>query len=61
MGWGTTSYGGETSDNLIKGFLDLVDNAACNESYSEDVDILPDGIVSSQICAGDSTGVKDTW
>lgn len=61
IGWGATSFGGPTSDDLIKGDLDLFSDADCNESYSEDTDELPSGIISSQICAGDAKRKKDTW
>jgi hypothetical protein len=61
MGWGSTSFAGETSDHLLHGFLNLVDSIECNSQYSDDTDDLPNGIIESQICAGDSTRKKDTW
>lgn len=61
MGWGAKSFGGETSDELLKGVLKFIPNTECNENYSEDTDNLPGGILSSQICAGDPSRQKDTW
>jgi hypothetical protein len=61
MGWGTKSFGGEKSDELLKGFLNLVSNSICNANYSDDLDELPKGITSSQLCAGDPTRERDTW
>jgi hypothetical protein len=61
LGWGAKSFGGDSSDELLKGFLNLVSNFDCNENYSADTDELPRGIISSQICAGDLSKQKDTW
>lgn len=61
MGWGSTQYGAPGSDELLKGFLSLVSNAKCNESYNEDADQLPRGIVGTQMCAVDPTKQQDTW
>lgn len=61
MGWGATSYGGSTSNELLKGYLMLVNSTVCNKSFEDDTDNLPKGIVESQICAGDSTRLRDTW
>lgn len=61
MGWGATSFGGQQSDELLWGSLDLINVSDCEQQYSEDTDELPNGIVSSQICAGDPTKTRDTW
>lgn len=61
MGWGATSFGGQSSDELLKGFLSIVENSECQKHYSEDTDELRDGVISSQLCAGDSTRTRDTW
>jgi hypothetical protein len=61
MGWGSTSFGGKSSDELLKGFLNLVNTTTCNEHYYDDTEELPTGIISTQICAGDSTRRRDTW
>lgn len=61
MGWGSTLYAGSGSEELLKGFLSLVENSECNESYNEEFDDLPNGIASTQICAVDPTKQQDTW
>lgn len=61
MGWGSTSYGGEVSDELLEGSLKLVTKKECNKTYSDEDDTLPEGIISMQLCAGDDTRQRDTW
>lgn len=61
MGYGATSFAGELSEELLKGDLNLFKNSECQHQYSDDVDDLPNGIISSQICAGDSSRARDTW
>lgn len=61
LGWGHTSFAGSSSDVLLKGFLTIVNNTECNKSYEEDDSELPQGIISSQICAWDPDGKRDTW
>lgn len=61
MGYGSTSYGGEVSDELLEGYLDIVGEEECKKSFSDEDDILPNGILSSQICAGDKSRQRDTW
>lgn len=62
IGWGATSVGGKSSDELLKADLDLFSIQECSESYSpDDDDDLPQGIISSQLCAGDVTRQRDTW
>ncbi|CRL05183.1 CLUMA_CG018098, isoform A [Clunio marinus] len=60
IGWGATSYAGQYSDKLLKGDLNFVSNFECNKSYNEEPDHLPYGIISSQVCAGDSSRQRDT-
>lgn len=50
---------GRASDSLLKVELQIVDNQKCFEGYTTD-SLLGDGILDSQICAGDTTGIKDT-
>lgn len=58
-GWGYTEAAGQTSDELRKVELDIINNSLCN-TYFEDAK-LDNGIIDSQICAGVlSTGMKDT-
>lgn len=60
MGWGQTSFGGKTSNILIKGDLDIVSRENCNTYYTDDPEI-PQGITKDQICAVDKNGERDTW
>jgi hypothetical protein len=60
MGWGATSYGGPSSEKLLKGSLNIVDNAECNKSFTDE-DQMPKGIVPMQICAADPSRQRDTW
>ena len=57
-GWGYTEAFGQTSDELMKVELDIIDNQVCN-GFMEGAK-LDDGIISSQICAGVLAGKKDT-
>lgn len=59
MGWGQTSFGGQTSSKLLKGFLSVISNIECNKYYEDDTE-LSEGIISAQICAWDPNGKKDT-
>lgn len=61
MGWGATSYGGQVSDELLEGSLERIENEECSISYTEDVEELPLGITSAQVCAFDKFRQKDTW
>lgn len=58
-GWGTTSFAGDRSDNLLKVALDVFDNSQCSQTYSIDKNI-PNGVLDSMLCAGDLAGGKDT-
>ncbi|XP_070503674.1 serine protease snake-like isoform X2 [Chironomus tepperi] len=60
MGYGQTSFSGQQSNTLIKGFLTIVNNDQCNLAYEDDILELPQGITSSQICAWDPNGSLDT-
>lgn len=55
-GWGRTEYAGSTSDDLMKVYLDILDNQKCVKSF-EDEDFL---INENQICSGNLTGGHDT-
>jgi len=61
MGYGQTSFAGQQSNELLKGFLTIVNNSQCNTAYEDDSLELPHGIISSQICAWDPQGKRDTW
>ena len=58
-GWGTISFGGPTSEHLLKADLSIVDQEACIKSYGKKKR-FEKGIIASQICAGDHAGEKDT-
>lgn len=60
MGWGTTSFGGMTSSKLLHGFLSVIDKSECNNHYKDEPEI-PEGLISSQLCAWDKNGERDTW
>ncbi len=51
-GWGTTSYGGSTSDVLMEVQVPIVSNATCNAAYGS--------ITSRMLCAGYAAGGKDS-
>lgn len=57
-GWGYTEAAGQTSDELMKVELDIINNPQCNSYFEEGK--LDQGIVSSQLCAGVLSGSKDT-
>lgn len=56
----TDSYEGTT--DLMKVSIDFIDRSICNKTYSSDVGekLLKRGIVTSQLCAGNLNGGKDT-
>lgn len=60
LGWGTTSFGGENSNGLLKVSLDLLNILKCRATYEVDKKHLPNGVVDSMLCAGDLKGFKDT-
>ncbi|XP_051155657.1 serine protease snake-like [Leptopilina boulardi] len=60
-GWGTSYYGGDLNEYLLKTQLDVIENNYCSTIYKNSTN-LPWGIDDSFICAGDLTGnwKKDT-
>ncbi|MCB9079558.1 MAG: trypsin-like serine protease [Anaerolineaceae bacterium] len=52
-GWGTTSYGGSISDELMEVQVPIVSNATCAASYGS-------SITDSMLCAGYAEGGKDS-
>ncbi|XP_045536539.1 serine protease persephone isoform X2 [Papilio machaon] len=59
-GWGKTDVTrAGTSNVLLKATLQIVPRESCNSMYTTSRK-LPDGIMDTQICAGDSNGVMDT-
>jgi hypothetical protein len=64
-GWGSTTYEGSGTNNLLKVTLDLWDHALCNRSYKNEVILmrrLKKGIIDDiQVCAGSlDNDEKDT-
>uniref|UniRef100_A0A336MSG3 CSON005854 protein n=1 Tax=Culicoides sonorensis TaxID=179676 RepID=A0A336MSG3_CULSO len=59
IGWGSTGYTEESSDNLLKVDLNIYDNKACKRHYPEERR-LSNGIVDEQLCAGVADQLKDT-
>lgn len=55
----STNSGGKRSTGLQKADLTLIENSVCSTGYTGQSN-LADGILPSQICAGDETGERDT-
>ncbi|XP_075157084.1 serine Protease Immune Response Integrator [Haematobia irritans] len=60
IGYGHTQFGGIGSQQLLKTDLKAVSNKDCLKFYSNDYAEAPNGILSSQLCAGDPVGLRDT-
>ena len=58
-GWGSTSFAGPTSEYLLKAELSTVPLETCRKLYGRGRKLV-NGIIASQICAGDPAGEKDT-
>lgn len=58
-GWGLTTDRGKSSDDLLKVSLNLIANERCDGFYQR-FQALKDGIINSQLCAGDDYEEKDT-
>lgn len=60
IGWGTTSFAGQSAEDLQEAVVNVVSNAQCNHSYARlKQPSLPRGITAGFLCAGISTGGKD--
>lgn len=59
IGFGLTKDYGDQSDDLLKVSLHLIGNKRCNGFYEKSTPLI-DGIIDSQICAGDEVEEKDT-
>jgi hypothetical protein len=53
LGWGTTSYSGQTSDILLEVLLPIWTLADCQMAYTQ-------SIGEQQLCAGYRAGGKDS-
>ncbi|XP_041563663.1 serine protease persephone isoform X1 [Drosophila elegans] len=58
IGYGQTSFAGLSSAQLLKVPLKSVSNEECQVHYQ--VDQLAQGVLGTQMCAGDITGERDT-
>jgi serine protease immune response integrator len=58
-GWGNQEFGGSSSNELLKAEVDRVDQETCSAKYATDEQI-PQGILKSQLCAGDKAGKADS-
>ncbi|PSN46607.1 Venom serine protease Bi-VSP [Blattella germanica] len=61
-GWGYLSFGGERSPVLQEVSVIIFNNSDCTKAYSSPPvprRNYPEGIISSQLCAGDPNGGKD--
>lgn len=58
-GWGLTRDRGQQSDDLLKVSLHFTTNEHCSTFY-EQFQAIKNGIIDSQICAGDDNEEKDT-
>ena len=56
VGWGSTYYGGPGSSQLRNVKLSVYDNSLCTYTMST---LNKDW--KTQLCAGDLSGLKDTW
>ncbi|XP_065338023.1 trypsin-1-like [Cloeon dipterum] len=54
-GWGTTSYGGSASPDLLKVDVPIVSKTECSSNYA-----AYGGIPPNQICAGEAAGGADS-
>lgn len=62
-GWGAIGYGDRSSDVLLKVGLSFIDNRKCASLYRSEqsqTTSLQNGIVESQLCAGELQGGYDT-
>lgn len=58
-GWGVTEFAGDKSDDLLKVLLNIYTPRECQPSF-EINSKLPQGLVDSQLCAGNRGDRKDT-
>lgn len=59
-GWGRTNNRGDISTDLLKVSLKVIGNDQCNSVYNQHFSALREGIVETQLCAGDDNEEKDT-
>ncbi|XP_026473484.1 venom protease-like isoform X2 [Ctenocephalides felis] len=61
-GWGKIDYAESRSDDLLKVVLKIIDNRQCAPLYVDQINRrrLRNGIVDTQMCAGELDGGKDT-
>lgn len=59
IGFGFTTDRGQSSDDLLKVSLHLINNERCN-GFFQKFQAIKDGIIDTQLCAGDDVEEKDT-
>ncbi|KAJ3644249.1 hypothetical protein Zmor_026917 [Zophobas morio] len=59
-GWGYTSYGGSTSNDLLKVVLDLFNQSTCSQYYQNHRRVTQGILDNLQVCAGSVKGNNDT-
>lgn len=59
IGFGTTGYAEEQSEELLKVGLDIIRNSECS-NYIDVMKRLDRGIIDTQLCAGVLSGGRDT-
>ena len=59
-GWGYTSYGGNTSNDLLKVVLDLFNQSTCSQYYQNHRRVAQGILDNLQVCAGSVKGNNDT-
>lgn len=58
-GWGLIDFGADRSDDLLKVLLNIYPLTECRRFF-EQTRKIPNGIVESQLCAGNRGGRQDT-
>lgn len=60
LGYGHTSFAGQSSDQLLKASLMVIPNGECEKYYQTDRDVASSGLADTHLCAGDPEHSRDT-
>uniref|UniRef100_A0A1A9UIW1 Peptidase S1 domain-containing protein n=1 Tax=Glossina austeni TaxID=7395 RepID=A0A1A9UIW1_GLOAU len=60
LGYGHTSFAGQSSDQLLKASLVVIPNEECEKYYQTDRDVASSGLADTHLCAGDPEHSRDT-
>ncbi|KAL9916825.1 trypsin 5G1-like isoform 1-T5 [Glossina fuscipes fuscipes] len=60
LGYGHTSFAGQSSDQLLKASLMVIPNEECEKYYQTDRDVASSGLADTHLCAGDPEHSRDT-